>query len=126
MVKKITKDIIKNPWWIFSGWALAVLGFFKIDVYKIKEVLFNNMITEYPWAEAFKWILIGGAFWFGVHAYYRSTKYINERKDILDDLVWALETVSKNEADLQKISKKISRPNYRETLKNALNTKLDT
>ena len=111
MIKKITR----NPWWIFSGWALAVLGFFKIDAYKITEAFFNNMAV-YPWKEAVEWILIGGAFWFGVHAYYRSTKYLNERKDILDNLLRLLQHMDENEDDPKNGSKILDKPDYKKEL----------
>jgi len=119
------KKIVNNPWWIFSGWILAVLGFFGIDVSIITGKLPISMAT-YPWEEALKWILIGGAFWFGVHAYYSSTKYINERKDILDNILILLNHVAKNEDDLKKISGILDKPNYTEMLRKALNINMGT
>lgn len=114
------KKIINNPWWIFSGWILAVLGFFKIDASKITGGFLSSMVS-YPWKEALEWILIGGAFWFGVHAYYRSTKYINERKDILDNILILLKRVAENEDDFEELSGILDKPNYKEMLSKALN-----
>ncbi len=110
---QIIGKITNNPWWIFSAWILMVLGFFNLDSFIIAKVFLTYM-TLYPWKEALEWILIGGAFWFGVHAYYRSTKYINERKDILDGILRLLQRVAKNEEALKRFTKT---PEYSEEFK---------